>query len=256
MRRLARRAGALAARPRRADRAATGAQDRGAAARRRDARRMRPHAAEPTPPAPRVRAPSCCATRSRRSSRPTTPTAPCVCRTSTRSSPPPARRPTSAASSPSWCSIRRPRRPTSRAARQLDEDWLVLQHRPLGQGPGMGVGPRALALRRQLPVRPVAASDGRRSRRSAGCSTSRSRAPGATLHLYVPMRYYHRPRGLDDGHGYGKPSRFLTDGVQALCRRTDCTGLATGPGEAGAGPGEAGGSPGRRIEVSVDALFG
>jgi DNA helicase II / ATP-dependent DNA helicase PcrA len=74
------------------------------------------------------------------------------------------------------------------------------------------------------------------------------------LHLYVPIRYYHRPRGVDDGHGYGKVSRFLTDEVQALCRRTDCTGL--GVDAAGA----AGGEPGppadqRRIEVSVDALF-
>jgi DNA helicase-2/ATP-dependent DNA helicase PcrA len=74
------------------------------------------------------------------------------------------------------------------------------------------------------------------------------------LHLYVPLRYYHRPRGLDDGHGYGKTSRFLTDAVQALCRRTDCTGLAA---EHGAGAHEAGeASRGPRIEVSVDALFG
>ncbi|HEY7619403.1 MAG TPA: ATP-dependent helicase [Solirubrobacteraceae bacterium] len=80
------------------------------------------------------------------------------------------------------------------------------------------------------------------------------------LHLYVPMRYYHRPRGLDDGHGYGKVSRFLTDGVQALCRRTDCTGLAAEPGAAAGADaladGAAGSSPRRRIEVSVDALFG
>jgi DNA helicase-2/ATP-dependent DNA helicase PcrA len=70
------------------------------------------------------------------------------------------------------------------------------------------------------------------------------------LHLYVPVRFYHRPKGSDDLHGYGKPSRFLTAQVQALCRRTDCTGI--GLDESGvveatrAGP---------RIEVSVDALF-
>jgi DNA helicase-2/ATP-dependent DNA helicase PcrA len=70
------------------------------------------------------------------------------------------------------------------------------------------------------------------------------------LHLYVPVRYYHRPRGNDDGHGYGKPSRFLTDEVQALCRRTDTTGIGVDPaGEIVASRGEA------RIEVSVDALF-
>jgi ATP-dependent DNA helicase UvrD/PcrA len=70
------------------------------------------------------------------------------------------------------------------------------------------------------------------------------------LHLYVPIRYYHRPRGVDDGHGYGKVSRFLTDDVQSLCRRTDSSGLG------GAADGEAGAPAGdRRIEVSVDALF-
>jgi DNA helicase-2/ATP-dependent DNA helicase PcrA len=38
-----------------------------------------------------------------------------------------------------------------------------------------------------------------------------------TLHLYVPVRYFHRPKGNDDAHGYGKPSRFLTDEVLAAC---------------------------------------
>ena len=33
-----------------------------------------------------------------------------------------------------------------------------------------------------------------------------------------PVRYYHRPRGIDDAHGYGKPSRFLTDEVQRPAR--------------------------------------
>jgi DNA helicase-2/ATP-dependent DNA helicase PcrA len=70
------------------------------------------------------------------------------------------------------------------------------------------------------------------------------------LHLYVPLRYYHRPRGSDDGHGYGKPSRFLTERVQTLCRRTDDTGIGVGDG---LGAPVVGG--GRRIEVSVDALF-
>jgi DNA helicase II / ATP-dependent DNA helicase PcrA len=70
------------------------------------------------------------------------------------------------------------------------------------------------------------------------------------LHLYVPVRYYHRPRGNDDGHGYGKPSRFLSAQVQELCRRTDATGIGVDPtGEVIATRGDA------RIEVSVDALF-
>jgi DNA helicase-2/ATP-dependent DNA helicase PcrA len=75
------------------------------------------------------------------------------------------------------------------------------------------------------------------------------------LHLYVPVRYYHRPRGVDDGHGYGKVSRFLTTDVQALCRRTDCAGLAGGAAAELGGADESGAVAARRIEVSVDSLF-
>ena len=45
------------------------------------------------------------------------------------------------------------------------------------------------------------------------------------LHLYVPVRYYHRPHGIDDAHGYGKPSRFLTDEVQRCCTHHPPAGL-------------------------------
>jgi DNA helicase II / ATP-dependent DNA helicase PcrA len=66
------------------------------------------------------------------------------------------------------------------------------------------------------------------------------------LHLHVPLRYYHRPRGVDDAHGYGKPSRFLTAEVQATCdeaRSDQADGALSAAG------------PPRRIKVSVDALF-
>jgi DNA helicase II / ATP-dependent DNA helicase PcrA len=68
------------------------------------------------------------------------------------------------------------------------------------------------------------------------------------LALYVPVRYHHRPRGSDDAHGYGKPSRFLTDAVLARC---DVRRLADDP----LGPGPPGAPPRRRITVSPDALF-
>jgi DNA helicase-2/ATP-dependent DNA helicase PcrA len=68
-----------------------------------------------------------------------------------------------------------------------------------------------------------------------------------TLHLYVPVRYYHRPTGNSDAHGYGTPSRFLTDELQALCR-------ISRPGEP---PSHATASANaqHRIVMSVDALF-
>ncbi|HWX95822.1 MAG TPA: ATP-dependent helicase [Solirubrobacteraceae bacterium] len=72
--------------------------------------------------------------------------------------------------------------------------------------------------------------------------------PRSRLHVYVPFRYYHRPHGRDDGHGYGKASRFLTDEVKRLfelTRAPDADGAAIDSDR-----------PARRIEVSVDALFG
>jgi DNA helicase-2/ATP-dependent DNA helicase PcrA len=67
------------------------------------------------------------------------------------------------------------------------------------------------------------------------------------LHLYVPVRYYHRPRGIDDAHGYGKPSRFLTDDVRRTCEliRSDDERIAAARPD----------HPPRKISVSVDALF-
>jgi DNA helicase-2/ATP-dependent DNA helicase PcrA len=67
------------------------------------------------------------------------------------------------------------------------------------------------------------------------------------LHVYVPSRYYHRPHGNDDAHGYGQPSRFLTDAVQRLFTVTHTSDVNAPVG------GDA--APQRRIEVSVDALF-
>jgi DNA helicase II / ATP-dependent DNA helicase PcrA len=68
------------------------------------------------------------------------------------------------------------------------------------------------------------------------------------LHLYVPVRYYHRPQGIDDAHGYGKPSRFLTPEVQQTCdvlRLEDPVLSASVPRT----------GPLRKITVSVDSLF-
>ena len=67
------------------------------------------------------------------------------------------------------------------------------------------------------------------------------------LHVYVPVRYYHRPHGGDDAHGYGQASRFLTDHVQRLFTVTATAEVAPGTGDP---------PPPRRIEVSVEALFG
>jgi DNA helicase-2/ATP-dependent DNA helicase PcrA len=70
------------------------------------------------------------------------------------------------------------------------------------------------------------------------------------LHLYVPVRYYHRPHGIDDAHGYGKPSRFLTDDVQRTCDVVRAADDQFGGVAASAIR-----APPRKITVSVDALL-
>ena len=67
------------------------------------------------------------------------------------------------------------------------------------------------------------------------------------LHVYVPVRYYHRSQGRDDAHGMAEASRFLSKTVQGLFR-------ITGGGETAALP-MAVALPEQRIEVSVDSLF-
>ncbi|MBV8987360.1 MAG: ATP-dependent helicase [Solirubrobacterales bacterium] len=68
------------------------------------------------------------------------------------------------------------------------------------------------------------------------------------LHLYVPVRYYHRPRGIDDAHGYGKPSRFLTLAVRRTCDVTHSHDVLPGL------PSDLDGKP-RRISVSIEGLL-
>jgi DNA helicase-2/ATP-dependent DNA helicase PcrA len=72
--------------------------------------------------------------------------------------------------------------------------------------------------------------------------------PRRSLSIYVPLRYYHRPRSRDDEHGYSKPSRFLTERLQALC---DVVHAGGRDGELG----PAARAPGRPIEVNLDRLF-
>jgi ATP-dependent DNA helicase UvrD/PcrA len=36
------------------------------------------------------------------------------------------------------------------------------------------------------------------------------------LHVYFPLRYYFRPQGMDDAHGYGRLTRFISSEIRAL----------------------------------------
>jgi DNA helicase-2/ATP-dependent DNA helicase PcrA len=61
------------------------------------------------------------------------------------------------------------------------------------------------------------------------------------------VRYYHRPHGIDDAHGYGKASRFLTREVRETCQVVRLVDDAGAPAR--------GDRPPRKITVSVDALL-
>jgi DNA helicase II / ATP-dependent DNA helicase PcrA len=128
----------------------------------------------------------------------------------------------------------------------LDEDYLVLSTIHSAKGLEWN-GVHVIALYDgNVPADMAAGSNESidEERRLLYVAMTRARR---ALHLYVPMRYYHRPNGDGDAHGYGKPSRFLTAELQRLCQVTRA-GEQFGELDAPSGAG-------RRIAVSVDALF-
>jgi DNA helicase-2/ATP-dependent DNA helicase PcrA len=66
------------------------------------------------------------------------------------------------------------------------------------------------------------------------------------LHVYIPVRYFHHPRGIDDASGFGKTSRFLTSEVQTLC---DAVHISEPD------PALIGAQIHERVTVTVDALW-
>jgi DNA helicase-2/ATP-dependent DNA helicase PcrA len=98
----------------------------------------------------------------------------------------------------------------------LDEDYLVLSTIHSAKGLEWDVVHLIHASDGNLPSDMALASpDGLdEERRLLYVAVTR---PRRALNVYVPVRYFHRPRGVDDASGLGKPSRFLTDEVQSLC---------------------------------------
>jgi DNA helicase-2/ATP-dependent DNA helicase PcrA len=128
----------------------------------------------------------------------------------------------------------------------LDEDYLVLSTVHSAKGLEWDAVHLIGAYDGNFPADMSAASEESvaEERRLFYVALTRARR---RLHVYVPFRYYHRPRGDDDAHGYGQASRFLTDEVQGLfsiTRRPEAAAPSDGKAQ-----------PERRIEVSVDALF-
>jgi DNA helicase II / ATP-dependent DNA helicase PcrA len=104
----------------------------------------------------------------------------------------------------------------------LDEDYLVLSTVHSAKGLEWDAVHLIAAYDGNFPADMNAGSEEgiAEERRLIYVALTRARR---RLHVYVPTRYYHRPTGRDDAHGYGMPSRFLTAAVQSLfaCTRGD-----------------------------------
>ena len=108
-------------------------------------------------------------------------------------------------------------------APHLDEDYLVLSTVHSAKGLEWDAVHLIAAYDGNFPADMSAGSEEgiAEERRLLYVALTRARR---RLHVYVPVRYYHRPTGRDDAHGYGMPSRFLTSAVQTLFERTPAPG--------------------------------
>jgi len=100
-------------------------------------------------------------------------------------------------------------------APMVDEDWVVVSTIHSAKGLEWDVVHLVHASDGNLPADMALASrDGlEEERRLLYVALTRAHR---SLHVYVPLRYHHRPKGRDDTHSFGQPSRFLTAKVRAL----------------------------------------
>jgi DNA helicase-2/ATP-dependent DNA helicase PcrA len=129
----------------------------------------------------------------------------------------------------------------------LDEDWLTLSTAHSAKGLEWGAVHLIAAYDGNFPADMSTGSEEgiAEERRLFYVALTRARRK---LHVYAPSRYYHHPGARDDAHGIGQPSRFLSRSVQGLFSVSG----GSAPDARSGGPA----MPGRRIEVSVDGLFG
>jgi DNA helicase-2/ATP-dependent DNA helicase PcrA len=128
----------------------------------------------------------------------------------------------------------------------LDEDYLVLSTVHSAKGLEWEAVHLIAAYDGNIPAdMSLSTSEGlAEERRLLYVALTRARR---RLHVYVPLRYYHRPSRRHDAHGYAKASRFLSEEVQRLF-------TVTRSAEADERP-PAAPPPARQIEVNADVLF-
>ncbi len=101
----------------------------------------------------------------------------------------------------------------------VDEDWLVISTIHSAKGLEWEVVHLVHASDGNIPS-DMALSDREgleEERRLFYVAVTRA---ARALHIYHPLRYHHRPRGRDDAHSYGQPSRFVGGAAVGLFDRS------------------------------------
>jgi DNA helicase-2/ATP-dependent DNA helicase PcrA len=76
------------------------------------------------------------------------------------------------------------------------------------------------------------------------------------LYVFFPLRYYQRPRGLEDGHSYSQLSRFITASVRSLFEERAAPGAEAMTIEGHVAPdGDTDGSGRQRVEAFLTGLW-
>ncbi len=96
----------------------------------------------------------------------------------------------------------------------LDEDWLVLSTIHSAKGLEWDAVHVIHAADGMIPSDMATGDDEQIEEERRLLYVALTRARDA-LHLYFPMRYYRRPRGLEDPHTYAQLTRFLPEPVRA-----------------------------------------
>jgi DNA helicase-2/ATP-dependent DNA helicase PcrA len=94
----------------------------------------------------------------------------------------------------------------------LDEDWLILSTIHSAKGLEFDVVHVIHAADGMIPSDMATGDDDEIEEERRLLYVAMTRARDA-LHVYHPLRYYRRPRGLEDPHAYAQRSRFLPDEV-------------------------------------------
>ena len=97
---------------------------------------------------------------------------------------------------------------------KIDEDWLTISTIHSAKGLEWNVVHILNATDGMIPSdMSLGSPEGlEEERRVFYVAVTRARR---ALHVYMPSRYHHRPRGRDDSHGWTQPSRFLSDSVRS-----------------------------------------